>query len=112
MLMLSPCRRRHTVDLLRTVCEHTVLGLLPDIHDGEPVCDQLDAAHGSHSLSIHCKASPSAGICVGAAASICKPKFPGHIQFHGAVSAMGAIGVQCCAEELTCSGLVGHAGRC
>ena len=51
------------------------------------------------------------GVCMGEAASICQLEFLGHLQLHGTVSSVGAVGLQCGAAKLTCCGLTGHAGR-
>ena len=53
----------------------------------------------------------TSGVCLGTAASVCEPEFPGYLQLHGAVPPLGAVGIQCGAAKLTCCRLVGHASR-
>lgn len=53
-----------------------------------------------------------AGVCVGTTASVCHPELLGDLHIHGALSALGAAGLQCGPAQFACGGLDGHACRC
>ena len=48
---------------------------------------------------------------MGAAASVRQLELFGDIHVHSSIPALGVAGIQCCAPQLACGRLDGHAGR-
>lgn len=52
-----------------------------------------------------------AGVCVGKAASLRQFEFPGDLQFYGALSAVGPLGILAHSAQQCSLGSLGHCGR-